>query len=771
MTRACRLLIAAVTLLLLSLPLRAQSPLVVEVKLNGEERGSILLLEDLRGLLLGSDEIRAWRLLLPREADQQFQGRAYYRLERLGVDVVSFDRAGLRVELLAAPAAFESSVLPVAEREFRATPAAIGGFFNYDLVGTRDVSRTSLDGAFEVGAFGPPGVLTHQFVLRRLWSDDEGAREYERIATTLRRDWAEKFLTAELGDAISRPGATGRPLRFGGAQLRTNFGLRPGFVQQPLPTFTGQAALPSTVEVFVQNQLRSISNVPAGPFSLDRVPVILGAGDARLVVRDALGREQVVTSSFYAASGLLREGLADFALAAGKLRTAGSLDGRQYGDEFASALFRYGVHPSVTVEARAEYEAHATRVAGAAVNLGGRFGEVEVALAAANTATSSPLAAAIGYRYEDVERSVSARIEKAQRGFRFAGDTVDSPTPLRQITFAASQRFSPRWTANAAWIETRRPDGTRSRNASIAAFAAVGPGASLLVTLNRVDDERGRSNLAGVFLTIPLGPRASFNAGLEGGAAPRRTLNLQRSLPIDEGWGYRVALVNARDNNRADASAAVQLPWSTLSAELSKLQGQRTAARAGASGSVALVDGAPFAARSILDSFAVVRIPDVPDAPVLLNNQLAGKTDTDGNLILPRLTSYLPSVVRIDPDTLPPDVEIKRDREIIVPPYRSGVRVALDVRRTVSALVRVRDARGVPTPTGAAVRITPAASASQVAQRGEFFVTGDAGKKRATIAWRGQSCSIDFELPSIRPPGGAAFFELGPFECAISAVP
>lgn len=771
MRRARCLLLAVFFFLLAPAPLFAQAPLVVDATLNGEPRGSILLVEDARGFLLGVDELRAWRLLVPAAADLQFQGRAYYRFERLSLEVVEFDRATLRMELRAPPTAFEASLLPVAEQEFRATPAALGGFFNYDLVGTRDAQRAALDGAFEIGAFAPIGVLTHQFVERSLWSDDNAPRQYQRIATTLRRDWSESLLTFELGDAVSRPGATGRALRFGGAQLRTNFGLRPGFVQQPLPTLTGQAALPSTVEVFVQNQLRSITNVPAGPFTLDRVPVVLGAGDARVVVRDALGREQVITTSFYAASGLLRAGLLDYAVSAGKLRTAGAVLGEQYGNDFATGLVRYGVHRNLTVEARAEYEGNETRVGALALDVGSRYGEGEIALALAQTPTTTRHFTAAGYRYLDVDRSISARVELAQSGFRFAGDTVDSPTPRRLTTLSASQRFTERLTANAAWIDTQRADGTRTRSASASLFTGIGAGASVLVTLNRLEDERGRRNLVGAFVTFPLGPRTSFNAGIEGGAAPRRTATLQRALPIDEGWGYRVALTNAPGNNRGDASAAVQLPAVTLSAEASKVERQQVAVRLGASGSAALVDGVPFAARAIIDSFALVRVPDVPEVPVLLNNQPAGRTDARGNLILPRLYSYLPSVVRVDPDDLPPDVEIRRDRETVVPPYRSGVRVELDVRRTAAALVRVVDARNRPTPSGAVVSVTPDASASGVAQRGEFYVSGAPGAKRATITWRGQSCSIDFELPAARPPRGGAFHELGPFLCGISAAP
>ena len=62
---------------------------------------------------------------------------------------------------------------------------------------------------------------------------------------------------------------------------------------------SGEAVLPSTVDLYVDNELRMRREVPSGPFSIQDLPVMTGQGDARLVVRDILGREQVITQPFY----------------------------------------------------------------------------------------------------------------------------------------------------------------------------------------------------------------------------------------------------------------------------------------------------------------------------------------------------------------------------------------------------------------------------------------------------------------------------------------
>ena len=760
-----RLLSLALALSVLSAwTAQAQTPLVLETNLNGEDRGTILFVESDGRLFLAEDDARNLRLRPPAEADLAFQARRYFALATLAVEVVSLDRTALRVVLRAAAGAFEPSTVSGRGLEYAVTPAGVGGFFNYDLLGTRFAHRTAADGAFELGAFAPAGVLTHQFVARNLYTDDNSPRSYQRVATAWRKDWPEQTLTAEIGDAVSRAGATGRALRFGGAAVRTNYGLRPGFVQQPLPVFSGEAAVPSTVQVFVQNQLRTTTSIEPGPFTIDNVPIILGAGDARVVVRDALGREQVITSSFYAAGGLLRPGLTDYALAAGRLRTTGAPGGADYGNHFASGLWRQGLTSNVTVEARVEAESGMTRVGGAAIDVGGRLGEVEAAAAVASVPGRGTYALlAAGYRYLDFDNSVTARWEQAQDGFRFAGETEASPTPRRQILFAASRRLGMGWNVGAALIDTVNHDASRTRSANLSTFVALGANVSLLMTFNRVRDATGSRSLASVSLLFPLGPHTSFNASVDGGAEARQSVSLIRALPMDEGWGYRLAATHRAVGTRVEAAASAQIPAATLNADVVKDSGQTTALRAGASGSLGLVGDTLFASRSIVDSFAVVRLQDVEDVPILLNNQRAGRTDARGRLLLPRLFAYLPNEVRVDPDTLPPDVEIRSDRAQIVAPYRSGVVVDLDVKRVASALVRLRTRDGV-VPAGASVTVAPDATASGVAQRGEFYLSGQPGRKRAVIQWRGQSCSIDLELPA-RPPAGAVFHQLGPFEC------
>lgn len=757
----------ALSLLLASVPalLHAQVPvpLAFDASLNGEPRGTVLVLQQGSEYLIGAADARTWRLRLPAAPSLQFRGEAFYALPALGLSVSRLEPAQQLIDLRAEPSAFEASTMALPSVEYRLTPAAWGGFFAYDLLGTRIADHAALDAAFTLSVFGPVGSLSHQAVARNLWNNRGADADMLRIGTTFRRDWAEHLVSLELGDTISRPGAFGNALRFGGISAGSNFTLRPGFVRQPLPDFAGETSLPSTVEVFVQNQLRSVTQVPAGRFTLDSVPVILGAGDARVVVRDALGREQVVTSSFYVAGGLLKKGLAEWHVGLGKLRTdAGA--GAEYGGAYGSALVRYGLTDSATIEARAEYEASNARVIGGAVNFGGRWGELEATAGVADVdGVGFRWLGGVGYRYVTLESNVGVRWTEAQRGFRQPGENALEPTPTRTISVSGGTRLGERWSAGLAWIGIDRANGPTTQSANVSATYGLRHGTSLLFAYNRVSEGGNTRQIGSVLLSLSLGPRTTASAGVEAGSERRLFGAIQRSLPFDEGWGYRAAVNRYSDRTRFDAGAAANLRAVTVSADVSSEPGQSTAMRVGAAGSIALVEDTAFLAREIADSFALVRIPGVAGAPIHLNNQPAGTTDAFGRLVLPRLSGYVPSQVRVDIDALPPDAEIVRDRETVVPPFRSGVVVTLGVRRTAAALVKVLAPGGRPFEPGAAVSVEPDGTATSVAHGGAFFVRAEPGRKRATITQRGERCTVEFDLA---PADVGAYRTLGPLACA-----
>ncbi len=75
-----------------------------------------------------------------------------------------------------------------------------------------------------------------------------------------------------------------------------------------MPSIAGSAALPSTVDVLINNRRGATSSVQPGPFEITDVPIVTGAGQVQLVVRDLLGRETVISQGYYVAPHVACQG-------------------------------------------------------------------------------------------------------------------------------------------------------------------------------------------------------------------------------------------------------------------------------------------------------------------------------------------------------------------------------------------------------------------------------------------------------------------------------
>ena len=116
-------------------------------------------------------------------------------------------------------------------------------------------------------------------------------------------------LTFEGGDLVTRTLPWAGSVRLGGFQISRDFSVRPDIVTYPLPTFSGSAAVPSSVDLFVNGNHATSGSVDPGPFTLGDVPYVNGAGEAVVVTTDAQGRRVATSTQFYVANTLLRRGL------------------------------------------------------------------------------------------------------------------------------------------------------------------------------------------------------------------------------------------------------------------------------------------------------------------------------------------------------------------------------------------------------------------------------------------------------------------------------
>jgi outer membrane usher protein len=230
-----------------------------------------------------------------------------------------------------------------------------------------------------------------------------------------------------------------RPLRLGGAQVASDFAMRPDLITFPTPAVRVETAVPSTVDVFVNNISRLSRRVEPGPFEVDGLPFVTGGGDVTVVVRDALGRETVQFLPFYASSSRLLPGLSSYSIEAGEVREDYGFKSNDYGEATGSATLRHGFTDWLTGEAHVEGSG---KVATGGVGTAIQVGSIGVLSALAGSGANSGIGTqvALGFEHHSPHFSVGGSIILADNRFRDVASQLTDAAPLRSHASASACR-------------------------------------------------------------------------------------------------------------------------------------------------------------------------------------------------------------------------------------------------------------------------------------------------------------------------------------------
>lgn len=746
----------------------------LEVSVNGSKGGNWVLLERDGVLYAPAEAFEEWRLR--RRADAAplpYRGQTWFSLGSIPGFQARMNLATQSVELVFSAGAFAQTRImeeSAAQRARAVTPEP-ALFLNFDTnlsyTKPKDVrAERDLGLLSEIGFANRWGVLTSSFVGRHLDSSDPAAaRSFRRLETRFIRDWPEQGLTLQLGDSTTRAGLLGRPIYFGGLQLGRNFGLTPGFITQPIPVITGTSSAPSTVELYVNDALRQTSKVPTGPFVIDNFPLLTGAGQARVVVRDVLGRETVIVQPFFTHSSMLERGLTDWSAELGAVRKDLGTENANYGQHFASGLYRHGVNKEFTVEARGQW-GQDTRTLG----LGLLYTlPLQVLGMMALTASRDSLRGSgrnwlLGVENNSLRHGFSLHVQGASRGFAELGLDPGMFPSRREISSSYTYSDDKLGSVGLGYARVDTFDRGSLTTYTANYSRRVLQRASLAFNLTHVKGTGGGTSV-GVNFTMPLENQVTVTAvGTHRQATNDVYATASRGLAADTGLGWRV-LGGTRDNEPySEGGIYYQGARGLLTADAAASRDQQ-ALRLGAQGALVFMDGGLYASRKLDSSFALVEVPGYPNVGIGVHGRLLTRTDSSGRALVPRLLPYQANSIRLDPSELPISAEIDNIEQIIVPPARAGVKVTFPVRSGRGALIKIVLDDGEPAPPGAELSIVGDKDSQEffVARRGEAFVTGLQPKNELRLKWRGAICNFKVDLP-----GGEIdeIARVGPVRCS-----
>jgi outer membrane usher protein len=673
------------------------------------------------------------------------------------------------------------------------TTPSWGALVNYTLYGS--LARAAPDAGMFSGAnvtldaraFSPFGVLSQTGIVGDTIANDQ---KYLRLDSTFTYSDPDDMLTARAGDSISGGLAWTRPIRFGGLQLQRDFTMRSDLVTQPTPAISGSAAVPSSVDVFIDSVKAFSQNVGAGPYQINNLPLLSSGGAARVVVTDASGRQTQSSVSLYNSPHLLAKGLLDFSLDAGFARQFYASASDAYGrDPIGSATLRAGIFDNLTLEAHGEggdglanggFGALASfgpfgvfSLAGAASHFGGDMGyqvygayDLQFKGLALNLSTQHTFGA-----YNDLASVTATQAQAGAAGIAAnfgiglpstaAAWDAQAPKGLDRISLSAPLPFD-RTNASVSFIALQQTNNTRSQILAASLTKQLPQwNASLFATAYIDLAQRGSAGLfAG--LTITLGDSISASAGVSGSAGSgfQPTLDAQKALQSQDGdYGWRVHDAEGGAPYRT-ADASYRSGYGTVDAGIQQQNGS-IGGTAQFDGSIAAVSAGIVAGNRIQDSFAVVAA-GAPGIGVLQDNREIGTTNPWGLYLVPNLRAYQTNRIGIDPAALPINAEASSTQKVVAPARNSGVALDFGINRDVrGAIVVLTGADGKFLPPGSKGRLAGSQETFLIGYDGQAYVKG-LGPSNTIVAENGEAeCQASFAYA----PAAGARPVIGPLPC------
>ena len=768
MSRVARSLVLA-TLPLVAIPASSQeNRIIVPVTINEVPKGEMLIAVQGDDVYVRITDLQQAGITGPMWSRIVNLARLRARVALQGEETIAlkvfdpllrykFDEAALTLSMTVDPRLFGQTVYDLhvqkpADLQYSKDAST---FFNY-AVNTRGISEAGFSG--ETGTSIAGNLIYNSFFRPPHGKLTRSLSEYVVDDNTHLRRWT-------FGDAIASTDAIGGAASIGGVSVSRNFNLDPYFIRYPAYGLIGTATTPSTVDVYINGVLVQRRDVPPGPFDLTNIPVSSGAGTAQVVIRDAYGNVHAQTDSFYYSTLILGKGTSEFNYSLGALRNNFSTSSFDYGDPAFLGFHRVGVTDALTLGGRLE----ATRdlvSGGGSASMRTRIGDIEGSAGVSKHAGQTGTAGSGTYRYLGQRISFGGTLRAFSRTYANL-NTLQGLESLRQQRNgnAFVSLLVPRGSFTIQWNSNRVFDQrTDDHIALLTSFSFTR--ATLFFSAGQASQagRRHAEYFAGVGIYGPRNTTANISVS-GGGGLTQQNVEVQHPLPVGTGFGYRILSRTSADSKLGDAVLQYNAPFGQYEVALDPYHAN-TKPNINASGGLVFEKGTFKLTRAVQDSFALVRVPGVPNVRVYLSNQLIGRTDPNGNLLVPNLLSYYGNTVRIDDRDVPLDYDIRQVQKTIAPSYRGGAFVEFPVQqvRTIVGSIVVRGADGDVIPAFGELTIADALKTyvSPLGRQGELYLENvPPGTFSGTVEFSGGTCSVTMTVPS----GVTSFVKLGAVPC------
>ncbi|MGN8006497.1 fimbria/pilus outer membrane usher protein [Acinetobacter sp. 22301] len=592
----------------------------------------------------------------------------------------------------------------------------------------------------------------------------------------------EKIRIYTLGDFISNSPDWGSSVRLAGFQWSSAYSQRGDIVTSALPQFSGSAALPSTLDLYVNQQKIYSGLVPSGPFDIKQLPFISG-NEVTLVTTDATGKQSITKKPYYFSSKILAKGINEFSVDVGVPRYNYGLYSNDYDDAtFASGAIRYGYSNSLTLSGgvEASTDGLSNLGTGFAKNVLG-IGVINADIAASQYKDENGYSTLLG-----LEGRISKNIS-FNTSYRKVFDNYFDLARLSQVRYLKENQINPEsqnyLNYSAVADEIFRAGINYNFYAGYGVYLGYNQikysdNSYKLLSTNlsgSLDKNWGFYASAykdyenhkdyGVYFALRYTPSSKVNAITSVSSDSGSLRYRQEIFGLSEpqigsfGWGGYVERDQDANENNASVYASYRARAAYLTGRYNRF-GDNDQVALSATGSLVAAAGRIFAANEIGDGYAVVTNAG-PQSQIINGGVNLGETDKSGRFLIPSLMPYQVNHIYLDPSYLPLNWNVKSTDQKTVVGYRQGTLVDFGAHQVISGLVKLVDQKNSPLMPGYTVRINGQQN-GMVGYDGEVFIPNllKQNKLEVDLLDHG-SCQVDFTYNSNQ----YSTKKLGPYVC------
>ena len=620
------------------------------------------------------------QLGLNREKLQQHSLQTEYCLVTTGT-IQSEQDLALQAIKLTVPGDYFSEQQLITDRQ---TPskAQFGGFLNYNLHYDRDEEVDQMSALAQLGIFKNYWIFKNDMIYRDNVEDFQD--QTVRLSTSFEMEFPEKYQKITIGDANSFYNPLLDSFRFGGISFGTNFTNYPDFIYWNVPTLNGSAALPSTVDLYINGVNQYQQQVTPGHYNLNTGANIQQAGEAQIVVEDILGNRTVQNFSVYVTSQLLKPGLTEYNISLGKLRYDYDIVSDDYRDFFGNAYFRRGITNNTTLGTNLVYSEDIQNFGLLWTQALGKYALLDTMASSSHSDLGDgyTVGAAISHSGKRLAYGFSAKYYTQEYQGLGYSDTFENPQ-YDSLAYLSIYDIPIINNLNINYIERAYYPSSEisdSQMISIGFSRRIGTKASL--SFSSFKDLKDNDN-DGAYISLSYNFDDLKSAALSYVLDEQVELNYSKSSLEQNGVDYTLGAIYQQDDSSVGFNAFTALKMSAGNLYLSHDENKDFRySQVDYQGALVWLDKKLAFTKYVDNAFALVNVNDIPDIEVYRALTPVGKTSKDGHIFVHNIVPYVNYELSFNQDQLDMYDSVPQSSKNLVAMDQRGYKIDFEIERT-----------------------------------------------------------------------------------------